>query len=257
MNDDLKDILDREVLRYNCPEFIPEDPVQFPRMFTDKRDVEIASLLVSSIAWGKRSMILANSNKMLAMMDWQPWKFVMDEAYEDLPDGNIHRTFFAADMRHYLRGLHAIYKKYDSLEDFASALGVADACAPAWELAAGINRVLADANGGENDCRCLPLGLDTSALKRFNMALRWLVRNDGVVDLGVWSVLKPSQLYIPLDVHVGNVSRAYGLLSRRSNDRKAVEELTSTLRTFCADDPVKYDFALFSLGVNARSLTTD
>ncbi|MDE6289081.1 MAG: DUF2400 domain-containing protein, partial [Muribaculaceae bacterium] len=103
------------------------------------------------------------------------------------------------------------------------------------------------------DSRCLPLGLETTALKRFNMALRWLVRNDGIVDLGVWTALTPAMLRIPLDVHVGNVSRALGLLERKANDRRAVEELTARLRTFCPEDPVKYDFALFGAGVAARA----
>jgi uncharacterized protein (TIGR02757 family) len=94
--------------------------------------------------------------------------------------------------------------------------------------------------------------LDKSALKRFNMALRWLVRNDGIVDLGVWNVITPAQLYIPLDVHVGNISRQLGLLQRHSNDRLAVEQLTATLRQFDAADPIRYDFALFGIGVNHR-----
>ncbi len=101
-------------------------------------------------------------------------------------------------------------------------------------------------------CRCLPLGLDKSALKRFNMALRWLVRDDGIVDMGVWKALKPSQLFIPLDVHVGNVSRGLGLLDRKQNDRRAVEELTATLRTLRPADPVVYDFALFGIGIDSK-----
>lgn len=251
---DLKDLLDYEAHRINSEAFIADDPVQFPRRFSEKRDIEIASLLASTVAWGKRSMICRNVDKMLGLMDGQPYKYVMEEGYEDLPDGNIHRTFFAKNLRHYLRGLHSIYSRYDSLEDFAAeAIADPDNCA-SWQLAEGINRQLAAANGGENDCRCLPLGLDKSALKRFNMALRWLVRDDGIVDMGVWKVLKPSQLYIPLDVHVGNVSRQLGLLDRKANDRQAVEQLTETLRSFNPDDPVIYDFALFGIGVTGRTI---
>lgn len=251
---DLKDLLDYEANRINNPDFIAEDPVQFPRRFSEKRDIEIAALLASTIAWGKRSMICRNADRMLALMDGQPYKYVMEEGYEDLPDCNIHRTFFAKNLRHYLRGLRSIYSHHDSLEDFASkVIKDPDHCA-SWQLAEAMNREFAAANGGENDCRCLPLGLDKSALKRFNMALRWLVRDDGIVDMGVWKALKPSQLYIPLDVHVGNVSRQLGLLDRKANDRQAVEQLTDRLRRFNPEDPVLYDFALFGIGVTGRTI---
>lgn len=246
---EIKAMLDEHAGRINSPEFIGNDPVQFPRRFTDKRDIEIASLLASTIAWGNRRMICRSAEKMFGLMDWQPYNYVMDEGYEDLPDGNIHRTFFAADLRHYLRGLRAVYARHGSMEDFARASGVGCDPFPSWRLAEAINGALAEANGGRSDSRCLPLNLDASALKRLNMALRWLVRADGIVDLGVWTVLRPSQLFIPLDVHVGRLSRELGLLERRSNDRKAAVALTDELRRFDPDDPVRYDYALFGLGV--------
>lgn len=255
--EDLRILLETEANKYNSPDFIAEDPVQFPRMFSDQRDIEIAALLASTIAWGNRTMICRSAAKMFSLMDWQPYAYVMDQGYEELPDGNIHRTFFASNLRHYLRGLHSIYSNNDNLEQFAVSSGVHLSETPSWHLAEAINKVLADANGGVDDCRCLPLGLDKSALKRFNMALRWLVRDDGIVDMGIWKALKPSQLFIPLDVHVANVSRMLGLLQRKSNDRRAVEELTATLRIINPEDPVKYDFALFGVGVNARKITKD
>lgn len=250
---DLKDLLDTEARRINNVAFIADDPVQFPRRFSDQRDIEIAALLSSTIAWGKRSMICRNADRMLALMDNQPYRYVIEEGYEDLDDCNLHRTFFAKNFRHYLRGLRAIYQRFATLEDFAAAelKGVDDHAA--WHLAAAINRELAVANGGQCDCRCLPLGLDKSALKRFNMALRWLVRDDGIVDLGVWKAIRPSQLYIPLDVHVGNISRQLGILKRKANDRAAVDELTAKLRKFNPDDPTIYDFALFGIGVSGRA----
>lgn len=254
--DEIKALLEREVRRYNTPAFIDDDPVQFPRLYSDKRDIEIASLLTSTIAWGKRTMICRNASRMMQIMEHHPYEYVMDRAYEDLPDGNIHRTFFNKNLRYYLRGLHSVYSRYGSLEDLARSIGAADSEAPAWEIAAALNACLIEANAGVADCRCLPQGLDKTALKRFNMALRWLVRNDGIVDMGVWDVISPAQLYIPLDVHVGDVSRAIGLLQRHSNDRAAVVELTARLREFCPEDPIKYDFALFSLGINAE-ITTD
>ena len=254
--DEIKALLEREVRRYNTPAFIDDDPVQFPRLYSDKRDIEIASLLTSTIAWGKRTMICRNASRMMQIMEHSPYEYVMDRAYEDLPDGNIHRTFFNKNLRYYLRGLHSVYSRYGSLEDLARSIGAADSEAPAWEIAAALNACLIEANAGVADCRCLPQGLDKTALKRFNMALRWLVRNDGIVDMGVWDVISPAQLYIPLDVHVGDVSRAIGLLQRHSNDRAAVVELTARLREFCPEDPIKYDFALFSLGIYAE-ITTD
>lgn len=255
---ELQQLLDSEAKRINSPDFIGEDPVQFPRRFTDRRDIEIASLLASTIAWGNRKMICRDAEKMFSLMDWQPYAYVADRGYEDLPDGNIHRTFFAADLRAYLRGLHEIYARHGSLEAFAVASGVPESEYPAWTLAESMNRVLANANSSGAEapgretgrlCRCMPQNLKNTALKRLNMALRWFVRDDGIVDLGIWKSLKPSQLFIPLDVHVGNTSRSLGLLQRTANDRRSVEELTAALRQFRPDDPVIYDYALFGIGI--------
>lgn len=249
---ELKDLLDTEAARINSPSFIGDDPVQFPRRFSDVRDIEIASLLSATIAWGNRKMICRDCDKMLGLMDNEPYKYVMDEGYEDLPDGmNIHRTFFTQHLKYYLRGLRKIYADHGSLQEFARSLDVASDEAPAWKLVDGINRQLALATPGHDELasRCLPQNLGNTALKRVNMALRWLVRNDGIVDMGVWDVIKPSQLYIPLDVHVGDISRELGLLTRNANDRKSVNEVTSHLRRFNPSDPTVYDFALFGIGM--------
>lgn len=253
----LKDLLDSYAARYNVPAFVLDDPVQFPRLFSDKRDIEIASLLVSTIAWGKRSMICRNATRLLQTMEMQPYRYLMDGEWESLPDANIHRTFFSANLRHYLRGLREIYRRHGSLEDFARACGAVGSPEPAWVLARGINAALCDANGGCTDSRCLPLNLNSTALKRLNMALRWLVRDDGIVDIGVWKAISLASLFIPLDVHVGNVSRALGLLDRRANDRRSVLDLTAALRRFDPADPVRYDFALFGIGVNAENINFD
>lgn len=250
---DLKDLLDTEAARINSPSFISDDPVQFPRRFSDLRDIEITSLLTSAIAWGNRRMICRDCDRLLTLMDGKPYAYVMDSGYEDLPDGaNIHRTFFTQHLKHFLRGLRAIYARYGSLQNFARHLRIADTEAPSWTLVEGINRNLAEADpeGTSLASRCLPQNLSTTALKRVNMALRWLVRNDGIVDLGVWDVISPSQLFIPLDVHVGDISRQLGLLTRKSDDRRAVIELTDRLRTFNPNDPTLYDYALFGIGMN-------
>lgn len=250
---DLKDLLDNEAARINSPSFIGDDPVQFPRRFADVRDIEIAALLSATIAWGNRKMICRDCDKMMALMDNKPYRYVMDEGYEDLPDDmNIHRTFFTKHFKYYLRGLRKIYADAGSLQGYAAKLDIASDEAPAWKLVAGLNAMLADANQGEPAeyaSRCLPQNLVTTALKRVNMALRWLVRDDGIVDMGVWDVIKPSQLYIPLDVHVGDISRELNLLTRNANDRRAVNEVTGHLRRFNPSDPTIYDFALFGIGM--------
>lgn len=249
ISSDLRLLLDSEAARINNPAFIDLDPVQFPRRFTALPDIEIAALLCSSIAWGNRKMICRNCDRMLALMGHDPYNYVMDRAYEDLPDGNIHRTFFASNLRHFLRGLHTIYSRFGSLNDFARHHRIGDDEFPSWRLVELINGELCAANEGRTDSRCLPLNLQQTALKRVNMALRWLVRNDGIVDLGVWDAITPAQLYIPLDVHVGDTARNLGLVTRKANDRRTTVELTQMLRTLRPDDPVIYDYALFGIGI--------
>lgn len=253
-DNDLRELLDSEAARINSKEFIADDPVQFPRRFSDLRDIEISALLTSSIAWGNRRMICRDCNRLLALMDNRPYEFMADGAYEELPDDdNIHRTFFNRHLKYYLRGLRRIYSRHGSLQEFGRAAGIADSAAPSWKLIEAVNAELAEANAPAADSttasRCLPQNLRTTALKRVNMALRWLVRNDGIVDLGVWDVITPAQLYIPLDVHVGDVSRELGLLTRKADDRRSVVELTERLRQYNPVDPCIYDFALFGIGM--------
>lgn len=247
------DLLESEAARINSPAFIADDPVQFPRRYDSLPDIEIAALLSATIAWGNRKMICRDCDRMLSMMESSPYAFMMDGAYESLdPDANVHRTFFNRNLQYYLRGLRSVYSRYGSLADWAVRQGVAGMDAPAWELTARLQAELTAANDGRADSRCLPQNLVKTALKRINMALRWLVRNDGIVDMGVWDFLKPSQLYIPLDVHVGNVSRSLGLLTRKQDDRRAVEDLTAVMRSLRPDDPVIYDYALFGIGIGCK-----
>ena len=250
----LRDFLDREACRINHPDFIFNDPVQFPRRFGRLQDIEIVSFLSATIAWGKRKMICDNCEKMLHIMENSPYEYVMDEAYEDLPDINIHRTFFARNFKYMLRGFRAIYSKYGSLNNFAKAEKVGENTYPAWRLVERMQMLFCEANEGECDSQCLPTQLKNTALKRVNMALRWLVRNDGIVDMGVWDCVKPSQLFIPLDVHVGNTVRALGMIERKANDRNTVLEVTDVLRQMRPDDPIVYDFALFGIGIGEKYL---
>jgi len=226
-------------------DFIPSDPVQFPRRFSKREDIEIAVFLCATIAWGRRDMILRNARKMFDVTQDSPYNFVMSGGYKKLKNRNIHRTFFEDDFKYLCRGFERCYVNYDSLEKmFASAPDV-------WEGFALFREEMAKANRGRYSKHISnPGARDTngSACKRLNLALRWLVRK-GPVDLGLWKKIKPAALFIPLDVHVSRTARKLGLLERRLNDKKAVIALTEKLREFCPEDPVKYDYSLFGIGV--------
>lgn len=250
IDNDLKRRLDEAVRRINVPEFIPSDPVRFPREFGDIRDIETSAFLCALLAWGRRSMILRDCRRLLDLTEWQPYRFVMEEGWRPLdPRENIHRTFFVSHLAYFMRGLRDVYRRHSSLDAFCADSGAGACEAPAWRFAEALRGVMMSANEDEPCPQCIPSNIATTALKRFNMALRWLVRDDGIVDMGVWRSIPKSRLYLPLDVHVGNISRELGLLTRRSADRKAVEQLTAALRAMRPDDPAIYDFALFGLGV--------
>lgn len=245
-------LLEAEAARINTPEFVPADPVQFPRRFEDKADVEITALLAAHLAWGNRKMICRDIERLLALAEHLPAQWVRSGGFEDVADEqNIHRTFFGRNLKHMLRGLRRIYASHDSLDSFCGSLRLSGREGAPWLLAEALNAQMAEANGC-SDSRCLPLNLQSTALKRLNMALRWLVRRDGIVDMGIWESLTPADLYIPLDVHVGNTSRALGLTSRRANDRRTAEEITAALRTLRPEDPTYFDFALFGVGVEQK-----
>lgn len=249
-NESLKLLLDEEAARINSPAFIADDPVQFPRRFSDLRDIEIVAFLSAIIAWGNRKMICRDAERMLSIMGDQPYEYVRDGAFEELdPAMNLHRTFFVRNFQHFLRGMREIYRRHGSLDAYAASLHVADSEAPSWQLVEGMNRMMCEANGGVADSRALPQNLATTALKRINMALRWLVRDDGIVDMGVWGSIPKSKLFVPLDVHVGNTARELGLISRKANDRKTLCQLMEPLRRFRPDDPCIYDYALFGIGI--------
>lgn len=247
---DIVELLDREATRINRPEFIGNDPVQFPRRFSRREDIETVAFLSAIIAWGRRTMICRDAERMLTLMDHEPYAYVMEQGYEDLdPRMNLHRTFFAEHFQWFLRGLRRIFSDYGSLDSFSAAVGAGKCEAPAWKLVEEMERVMRDENQGLDCPQCLPVNLRNTALKRVNMALRWLVRDDGIVDMGIWESIPKSKLYIPLDVHAGNTARSLGLLDRKANDRKSVELLTSELAAIRPEDPVFYDYALFGIGV--------
>lgn len=245
----LKRLLDEKAEQYNCKEFIKDDPVQFPHQFSDKRDIEIAALLASVIAWGNRRMIINSGNKMLfGIMEGKPYDYIMSGKFRSLcGSDNIHRTFFVRDFVYLCKGLQNIYSKYGSMEPLFTQ------CDDVWGGLSLLRGELSAANESTYTKHIsnpvAAKGKPASACKRLHMMLRWLCRQDGIVDLGIWHDVAPSKLMIPLDVHVARTGRALGLINRTQNDRKTVEELTAQLRAFCPSDPVRYDFALFGVGV--------
>ena len=243
----LKALLDEKATQYNCPQFIGDDPISFPRSFSRKEDVEIVALLASVIAWGNRKMILRSGSRMFhEIMHSRPYEYVMSGEWESLDDRmNIHRTFFASDFKYICRGLRSIYSRFGSMEPLFSGCSV-------WDGIGNLRQELAAANGGAFTRHISnPIaskGKPASACKRMHMMLRWLCRKDGIVDLGIWDCVPQSELMIPIDVHVARTARLLGLVSRKQNDRRTVEELTARLRELSPEDPVRYDFALFGVG---------
>lgn len=244
MEIDIKQHLDELVDKYNTSDFIKKDPVQFPRRYSSIQDIEIAAFLVAVISWGNRVSVLKSAENMLAMMHNSPYEYVMNEEYRALGSKNIHRTFFEHDLFYLCQGLHWIYTKHNSLEDIFIEKETT------WDGINALRKIMRNVNG--KDCKHLSNPATGSACKRLHMALRWLVRRDGIVDMGIWKRLSPARLYIPLDTHVARISREFGLLTRKMNDRKAVEELTDILKSLKPDDPVIYDFALFGLGEDTK-----
>jgi len=247
---DIKQFLDEKVAQYNQPVFITGDPIQVPHAYSLKEDIEIAAFLTATIAWGKRKSIIANANRLLGMMRGGPYHFIMEHEREDLDPflGFVHRTFNGIDCLNFMEALQRIYREHGGLErvyteGYGQGSSVYDAHAHFRSVFFG--NLLPGRTG-----KHLSDVTSNSAAKRLNMFLRWMVRkDDGGVDFGIWEGIPASGLMIPLDVHTGNSARKLGLLLRKQNDWKAVEELSGQLRIFDPSDPVKYDYALFGLGV--------
>ncbi|MGL2993939.1 TIGR02757 family protein [Flavobacterium sp. TSSA_36] len=246
---ELKDFLDEKVLQYNTLDFIESDPVQIPHLFTQKEDIEIAGFLSATIAWGNRKMIIKNSFKMMELMGNSPYDFVLSHQEIDLNrlENFVHRTFNSYDFQAFIKGLQHIYRHHGGLESvFAKHQEATSVQKSIHEF----KKVFFETTPLSRSQKHISDPLNNSAAKRINMYLRWMCRQDNKgVDLGIWKSISPSKLSCPLDVHSGNVARKLGLLSRKQNDAKALNELDTKLRALDPVDPVKYDFALFGLGV--------
>jgi len=246
---ELKDFLDEKVLQYNNLDFIESDPVQIPHLFTLKEDIEIAGFLSATIAWGNRKMIIKNSHKMMGFMGNTPYDFVMSHNETDLErlESFVHRTFNGQDFVGFIKSLQNIYKNHGGLEVVFSTNQEANSM---QKSISEFKKIFFEINHLPRTQKHISDPLNNSAAKRINMYLRWMCRQDNKgVDLGIWKSIAPSKLSCPLDVHSGNVARKLDLLARKQNDAKALLELDTNLRELDPNDPVKYDFALFGLGV--------
>lgn len=248
----MKDFFENCVLQFNCPAFIEEDPISIPHQFSKLQDIEIMAFWVAILAWGRRQTIINKANQLIELMDGAPYDFVVNHEEKDRKPFLIfkHRTFQATDTLYFLEFFQNYYRQHDTLEK--AFAGFLPRQAPTTEealkkfhhfffsLPAAPQRTRKHIATPERRSTC----------KRLNMFLRWMVRSDRHgVDFGLWHSIHPRQLLIPLDVHVDRIARRYGLLRRKQTDWQAVLELTTKLREFDAEDPVKYDFALFGLGV--------
>ncbi|NNC82012.1 MAG: TIGR02757 family protein [Flavobacteriales bacterium] len=248
-SDELKSYLDQKYSQYNSPEFIREDPILIPHRFSMKEDIEISAFLAAIIAWGQRKTIIRNASKLVELMDDRPYDFLM-HAHEDefgRFSSFVHRTFNGIDCQFFIKRLSQLYRQSDGLE---GTLGRMVAASGPCEGISAFKQFFFSVPHQSRSEKHLADPLRGSSAKRINMFLRWMVRKDeGGVDFGIWKHIPQSMLSIPLDVHTGNVARSLGLLKRKQNDQKAVMELDRKLREFDTDDPVKYDFALFGIGV--------
>ena len=246
---EIKNFLDEKTLQYNRTEFIETDPIQVPKYFSSKEDMEIAGFLTATISWGNRQAIIKNAGRLMAMMEDSPYDFVLHSGTNDqqLLNQFVHRTFNGADCIHFIRSLRNIYRNHGGLQQvFEAGFKKGNTVKSAL---IHLHSVFFETSGERTRKHVSNISKGASG-KRLNMFLRWMVRNDDKgVDFGIWNSIPVSALMLPLDVHTGNTARKLGLLSRKSNDWKAVEEVTQNLRKFDPADPVKYDFALFGLGV--------
>ena len=265
----LKEYLDAKADLYNRPSFIERDPISIPHQFSRKQDIEIMGFWAAVLAWGQRPVILKKAAELVEHLDGTPYDFVRNHQESDLKRflAFKHRTFNATDALYFLHFFHQYYQVNDSLEDAFVNVPAgfspsdADGLKPAGTFTNTVeqslirfhDRFCCDPFFPDRTRKHIATPARNSSCKRLLMFLRWMVRQDDRgVDFGLWTRLRPDQLVMPIDVHVNRVSRQLGLLTRPQTDWKAALELTETLRQFDPADPVRYDFALFGLGVEGE-----
>jgi len=260
---DLKSYLDTLVHRHEDPGFIDDDPISIPHGFADPRDQEVIGFYAALLAWGRRDVMLRKLRELCKRMHHAPYRFVRTfdpERDGEALDGFVHRTFQPIDARWLTKNLSAALDEYGSMEGlFAAHLPdkTASGGSPVGPMLQGVSTTLLAMHDDtpQRLRKHLARPKAGSACKRLNMYLRWMVR-PGPVDFGHWSCLDRADLMLPVDVHVGRQARELGLLTRKSNDWKAVRRLTAVCRHFCPSDPARYDFAFFGVGAQDDSLDT-
>lgn len=249
--EELHELLEQLHDRYNRPEFIENDPISVPHSFSTRDDREVAGLFASTIAWGNRKAIVKSAHRMMQYMDNAPSDFVRNASERELAllGSYVHRTFNGQDFQDFVRGTRGLFERFGGIGHFVE---------DRYEATGSMAQVLSDFRREFFACDHNPhsekhlSSIDKgAACKRLNMYFRWFVRRDERgVDFGEWRKVPMSALYLPLDVHTGNMGRALGLLRRKQSDWKATEEITASLRDFDADDPTRYDFSLFGAGID-------
>jgi len=254
-NDHLHQLLERKYREYNSPDFIPDDPVSVPHEYNKRLDIEIVAFWTAVLSWGQRKTIVQKARELFGLMDNDPYAFITGHKESDLVKFRHfkHRTFNEFDTLYFIDRLKRHYENYSSLEDaFLLGMGPSDTTMEKGLIA--FHRSFFD--GDLYPLRTkkhVSTPAHRSACKRLNMFLRWMVRRDGYgVDFGLWKKITPAQLVAPCDVHVERVARQLGLIKRKSLDWSTALELTAAYRRFDADDPVKYDFAVFGMGLESK-----
>lgn len=244
---EVKELLDVKVEQFNSTDFIQTDPIQLPHRFAKKQDIEIIGFLVATIAWGNRTMIIKNGERLIDIMGNEPHQFILNYSPSFISNSDfVHRTFNKVDLDFFFSALNKIYSNNEGLENCFS---INEECPGVKGRIINFRSKLLEVPHEKRSEKHLSNPANKSAAKRLNMFLRWMVRKDEKgVDFGIWNNIDPSELYLPLDVHTGNIARKLKLLKRKQNDWVALEELMQKLRKMDSDDPVKYDFALFGLG---------
>ena len=249
--EELRDLLEHLHDKYNKKEFIEPDPISIPHSFSDRHDREVAGLLAATIAWGNRKAIVKSARRMMQYMDFSPADFVRNASESELKhlQSYVHRTFNGQDFTDFVLCMRHIIERHGSIGEFFENR---------YEATQDMATVLSEfrreffAYPHNPHCEKHLSSIDKgAACKRLNMYLRWFVRHDDRgVDFGLWRKIPMSALYLPLDVHTGNMGRALGLLQRKQSDWKATAEITASLREFDAKDPVRYDYSLFGAGID-------
>ena len=244
----VKELLEEKSDQYNSSNFILNDPISIPHLFSTKEDIESIGFIVATIAWGNRKSIITNGKKLVDIMGNQPHEFIMNASASELNNLSfVHRTFNSTDLKFFILSLRNLYKNGGLEKAFGENNFVGNT---QGRLEYFRNNFLETKHEKRSE-KHISSPLSKSACKRLNMYLRWMVRNDKrKVDFGIWFSIQMADLYLPLDVHTGRIARGLGLTNRNQNDWQSLEEIMTVLKEFDPKDPCKYDFALFGIGVN-------